>query len=330
MNILVIGLGSMGKRRIRLLKELLGKDVLIAGIDQNMERTTQCESEFQIVTYTTLETALEQQNKFECAFICTSPLAHSTLIRQCLLHGLHVFSELNLVADGYKENMALAAEKGVKLFLSSTMIYRDEMQYLYREMSCISEPVSYNYHVGQYLPDWHPWESYHDFFIGDKKTNGCREILAIELPWIIRVFGPIMDIKVIRKKLTNLQIEYNDCYMILISHKGGNSGMLMVDVVSRVPVRSLKVIGEHLFYAWEGTPNSFIRKDIQENKIEYIDLYEENCELGINNRTINEIQYKNEMMQFFAELDGKAESIYGFQDDLETLRTIDRIENTRI
>lgn len=325
MNILVIGLGSMGKRRVRLLKELFGKNILIAGVDQNVERTAKCRVEFQITTYTTLETALEQ-TKFECAFICTSPLSHSKLIQQCLSHGMNVFSELNLVADGYEENIALAAEKGVKLFLSSTMIYRNEMQYLYHEISCISEPLSYNYHVGQYLPDWHPWENYYDFFVGERKTNGCREILAIELPWLIRVFGPIMDIKVKRTKLTKLQIDYDDCYMILITHHGGNSGMLMVDVVSRASVRSLNVIGEHFFYAWEGTPDSFIKKNIQEKRIEHIDLYNGKCEVGSTNRTINEIQYRNEMRQFFDEMSGSAEPIYGFLEDMETLRVIDKIE----
>lgn len=39
MKVIVIGLGSMGKRRIRLLKER--KDVEIFGIDTQMERVKQ-------------------------------------------------------------------------------------------------------------------------------------------------------------------------------------------------------------------------------------------------------------------------------------------------
>ena len=38
-----------------------------------------------------------------------------------------------------------------------------------------------NISLGQYLPDWHPWESYKSFFVSNKKTNGCRELFAIEL-----------------------------------------------------------------------------------------------------------------------------------------------------
>ena len=37
-------------------------------------------------------------------------------------NGLPVFTELNLVRDGYAENMAKAAAKNLPLFLSSTML----------------------------------------------------------------------------------------------------------------------------------------------------------------------------------------------------------------
>lgn len=38
MKIAVIGLGSMGKRRIRLIKNILGENVEIYGVDSNEKR----------------------------------------------------------------------------------------------------------------------------------------------------------------------------------------------------------------------------------------------------------------------------------------------------
>ncbi len=61
------------------------------------------------------------------------------------------------------------------------------------ESSC---NFSYTYHVGQYLPDWHPWEDIKDFFVNDKRTNGNREILVRELPWLTETFGEVIDFKV--------------------------------------------------------------------------------------------------------------------------------------
>lgn len=324
MKIIVVGLGSMGKRRIRLLKQYF-PFVQISGADKNQERREYSQKEYGITAYNSLEEAVREEF-FDCAFVCTSPLSHNVIIGQCLNYGMHVFTELNLTTDGYIENMRLAAEKNLKLFLSSTMLYRKEIQYLYKSIKDGVEPLSYNYHVGQYLPDWHPWESYQDFFVGDKRTNGCREILAIELPWIIKVFGNVQTLKVLRSKMSKLKIDYEDCYMILLSHENGNTGMLMVDVISREAVRSLKIIGEHTFLSWEGTPESFVFKNVQDKCMEKITLYEDIQEKGKNNKTIIEDQYINELKQFLGELLYGTPSLYSFNEDWETLNIIDRIE----
>ena len=62
-------------------------------------------------------------------------------------------TELNLVRDGYAENMAKAKEKHLPLFLSSTMLYRRETQYIKKAVQDFGKPVHYIYHIGQVLPD---------------------------------------------------------------------------------------------------------------------------------------------------------------------------------
>ena len=49
-----------------------------------------------------------------CAHVTSVELDrdHHRFIKECLQNNLHVFTEINLVADGYAENMALAKEKG--------------------------------------------------------------------------------------------------------------------------------------------------------------------------------------------------------------------------
>ena len=74
-TIAVIGLGSMGKRRIRLLKNQLGKKVI--GIDTNIERLTEVTEIFHIPCYSSIELALNNHNIF-AAVVSTSPLSHAT------------------------------------------------------------------------------------------------------------------------------------------------------------------------------------------------------------------------------------------------------------
>ena len=199
MKIIVIGLGSMGKRRLRLLSER--NDVELFGIDSQESRCEEVKEKFGITCFKSITEAVEAEN-IEAAVISTSPLSHAAIIKECLTHNLHVFTEINLVQDGYEENMALAKEKNLVLFLSSTFLYRKETQTIIEKVQNAKCPLNYIYHVGQYLPDWHPWESYNSYFIGNPRTNGCREIMAIDLPWVVSAFGPIKSVSAIKSKNT--------------------------------------------------------------------------------------------------------------------------------
>lgn len=322
MNILVIGLGSMGKRRIRLLKELY-PECVIWGVDGREERCDEAKILFNIQCCRSIKDVTDSF-MIDFAFVCTSPLSHSTIITECLLNKWNVFTELNLVSDGYSENIELAKKNGCVLFLSSTFFYREEIKYI-KEHVIQNIKWNYIYHIGQYLPDWHPWEDYRDFFVGNKKTNGCREILAIELPWITKVFGNVKAIHVLADKMTGLKIDYNDNYLIQIEHENGNKGTLIVDVVSPVAVRRLEVYTEKRYIRWSGTPESLYEYDQTDNQLKLVKLSEkEEHEEGYSAFVI-ENAYKNEIQEFVNVVTNGKEQIYGLEEDFIILKLIDQI-----
>ena len=324
MNIVVIGLGSMGRRRIRLIKQY-NDSYKIIGVDLNKDRRAISESEFGIETRDSLDEAVKS-HKLNCAFICTSPLSHSKIINLCLENNLHVFTELNLVADGYDENIQLAEEKNKVLFLSSTFLHRAEIKQINNLVKMQDERLNYTYHIGQYLPDWHPWENYKDFFVGEKRTNGCREIFAIELPWLIDVFGNIKDIVVRKSKISCLNIDYDDNYMVILEHESGHKGILAVDIVSRKAVRNLEVFGENLYLSWDGSAEGLKIIDIENKKEENIQLYEKVDQLDQYSKFVVENAYYDEIESFFNTISKNIEPIYDFEKDKKILDLIDRIE----
>ena len=127
MELLIVGLGSMGKRRARLAKGM-DASIRISGVDFAPERRTEAEG-LGITAYESIPAAVADK-KFDAALVCTAPLTHAKIISELLDAGLPVFTELNLVDDGYAENIAKAKAKGLPLFLSSTMLYRGETQYI--------------------------------------------------------------------------------------------------------------------------------------------------------------------------------------------------------
>lgn len=320
MNIVVIGLGSMGKRRIRLMREMY-PDYEVFGIDGRKDRRDEACEMFSISCFASVSDISET---VACAFVCTSPLSHSPIISDCLNRGWHVFTELNLVPDGYDENMKLAKKNNVILFLSSTFYYREETKYI-KSKICADKRWNYIYHIGQYLPDWHPWESYKDFFIGDQKTNGCREILAIELPWLTGSFGEISSTQVVSDKITGLNIGFNDNYMIQLNHENGNKGVLVVDVVSPVAVRRLEAYAENSYISWNGTPDSIMEYDPNAKKLCHVDLKEVAEHKEGYSTFIVENAYKNEIREFFDVVLLQKDPLYGFEQDKKILTIIDSL-----
>lgn len=319
MNVAVIGLGSMGKRRIRLMQEMYPVFTIV-GIDGREDRRAEVAEHFGILCFDQLSNV---DCKLDCVFVCTSPLSHNAIIKEALSRGLHVFTELNLVPDGYDYNIKLAMERNLILFLSSTFFYREEIRYVRERVS--GGKWNYIYHIGQYLPDWHPWESYKEFFLGDKRTNGCREIMAIELPWLTGTFGDVEEIKVFSDKMTDLNIDYNDNFMVQLKHKDGNKGVLVVDVVSPVAVRKLEIYKENEYLTWSGTPESLSEYEKESKEIKPVILSETTEHIEGYRAFVVENAYKNEIREFFdVVLKGKA-PLYGFEQDKKILALIDSI-----
>ena len=325
MKVGVIGLGSMGKRRIRLIKNNF-PEVDIVGIDNSKERCEEVEELFKIETLSDSEEFFKN-NDCNAVFISTPPLTHSKIINSALSYDLNIFTEINLVNDLYDENIKLADDNDLVLFLSSTQLYRKEIKYIDTKISQLDKTTNYIYHIGNYLPDWHPWESYKNFFVGNKKTNGCREILTIELPWIIKTFGEIKQIHVTKNKITDLDVDYPDSFFINIIHKNGSNGTLIIDLVSLKAVRNLEIINEDCYIQWDGTPNGLEEFDINLNEMRKIDLYNEISNEKSYNQTIIENAYLEEIKDFFNVLkSNKKHGVYSFEKDKYILEVIDIIE----
>lgn len=324
MKVIVIGLGSMGKRRIRLLKER--KDVEIFGIDTQMERVKQVTEDLGVSCYNDLQEAIDEENP-TCAFVCTSPLSHAKLINLCLQNKLHVFTEINLVSDLYDENIKLAHDNNCVLFLSSTFLYEEDTKAIINKVRPCNEKLNYIYHVGQYLPDWHPWESYNNYFIGNPRTNGCREIMAIDMPWLVSAFGDIAKVSAIKSKNTDLNIDYADNYLITIEHETGAKGVFAVDVVSRKATRHLEVYGEKLHLTWNGTSDSLYEYDYLESKKDLqVNIEEEAEHVDGYADFITENPYREEINAFFNQVENGITPDWDFEKDKTLLSIIDEIE----
>jgi len=323
MKALVVGLGSMGKRRTRLMLAF-AEDVTVVGVDSNEQRRKEFGELFSSGAFASVAEAVSEFSP-DVGFVCSPPLTHGAIIGDLLLAGVHVFSEINLASDRYDENILLAKQRGLVLFLSSTPMYRKEIEYITGQVGK-RKGLCYRYHVGQYLPDWHPWESYTAFFAADSRTNGCRELFAIELPWIVNAFGEVSNLTSEAKRLSALDIDYPDCFAVTLSHKSGVMGQLMVDVVSRKAVRELEVFSEDLYLRWGGAPDSLYHYDIAAKLDRKIVCYEDILQDTRYSDNIVENAYVEEIHAFFDFINGIGTPKHSFEADREIVALLDVIE----
>ena len=325
-RVLVLGLGSMGRRRLRLLSRFF-PDITLGGSDQRGDRRKAAEAEFSCPVFADFEEALRVFRP-DALVVSTSPSHHKEFVLEGLRRGLHTFSELDLLADGYEELCVLERAREPAAFLSSTMLFREENRWIAENHGRIWRRKFYAYHVGQYLPDWHPWERYDAFFVREARTNAIREILAIEMPWLLWGFGKVMEYHVLWGKTSALNLPYPDTCQLLLRHGDGTQGALTIDCVARCPVRDFRLDGEEGFLVWHGTraslkvvsPSGETTNPLSE---------EEDCawEPGYAD-FISERPYLEELRCFLNRIAGKPETVprYGYAEHGELLLWLDELE----
>ena len=186
--------------------------------------------------------------------------------------------------------------------------------------------MTYIYHICQYLPDWHPWENYKNFFVGDKRTSGVREIFGIDLPWLLDAFGPVKSVYVEKDKLSDLELPYPDSWFVTLRHENGTKGFLAADVVSPKAVRNFECFGEGLHLFWEGSPSSLYHFDHATGRKNPVCTYQTVEHDSRYSDNIVENAYVDELTNFFGVLNGTQQPRYSFEKDQATIELIERIE----
>lgn len=237
MKALIVGLGSMGKRRIRNLKHL-GIDQ-IAGFDLRIDRLDEARLKYDIKVYSSFTDALEGFSP-SIVIISASPESHTEYIEICLANAIHCFIEASVVdKDKIFQLSSIAESSNVVVAPSCTMMYFPGPARI-KELLKTNEfgkAINFTYYSGQYLPDWHPWEDINDYYVSNRETGGCKEIIPFELTWLNDIFGYPNVLSSTKTKLSRLDANIDDIYQICLCYPNRVFGSLIVEVIARPRAR---------------------------------------------------------------------------------------------
>ncbi|AZS82267.1 Gfo/Idh/MocA family oxidoreductase [Achromobacter spanius] len=325
MKLLVVGLGSMGKRRVRnlLANGISPSDII--GVDKREDRAEEARTKYGITAHTTLrDEDVAATNAF---VISTPPDHHLPYAQKAAAQGKHMFIEASVLAEGLEELAQEVDSKKLVAFPSCTMRFFAGPRRV-RELvqsDAIGKVLAWQYQSGQYLPDWHPWEPITDFYVSNPETGGCREIVPFEMVWLEPLFGAVTDIDGRHAKRSDMPAAIDDIYMLQTRHESGALGQLIVDVLSRSAVRHLRITGSEGTLEWDDSA-----KRIRVYSAATGQWTEESVGLGtVESKYINpEEPYIEEIRTYLSCIQSKTAPTYTLRDDIKILDLLYRAEES--
>jgi len=322
MQISVIGLGSMGKRRIRNLQKLGYTNII--GCDTKKSRRDETRKKYRIKTFEKIEDVFDYNPK--AMIISTPPNLHLKYAKLAIKNNIDFFMELNHSSSHVKQIINKIKGKKIIAAPSCTMRYHPivlELEKLLNKKK-IGKILQIHHYNGQNLKSWHPWEDYKKFFVSKKETGGAKELVPFELNWLMYLFSKIESVSANVEKISDLDVDIDDIYQIHTHFKNGIVGNLIFDVISNPSFRETKVIGDKGVILCD-----FKKGIIQINtgkkwRIKKIAVGE--VASGYVGNTPSEKVYEKEIKNFLLAVKHKQKYPFSLNQDLQILKVLDAIE----
>lgn len=323
MKFLVIGLGSMGKRRVRCLQALNVSTII--GFDPREDRRSEAKTKYGITTINSLEEV--DVSSFNAIIISTPPDRHTEYAKIAIDNSIPAFIEASVILEEVKE----IREYNVgKVFIAPSCTLR--FHPIIKDITSMIKSNKYgkitnfSYHSGQYLPDWHPWEDVKDFYVSNRATGGGREIVPFELTWLVDTIGWPHSAKGFFSKTIYTGADIEDSYAFLLKYNGA-LGSIVVDVASRYAVRNLVVNMERGQIQWKWDESCFNLYEVENNRWIKFAQPEFTASSGYN-KNIGEQMYIDEIKAFIAGISDAKLYPNSIDDDIKVLEILNDIEKS--
>ena len=310
MKILIVGMGSIGKRHLGLLLDSGIRDIIVCDTQKTRLEEVR-EINPTVRGYQDYGAAFKED--FDVVFICTPPNTHTDILARAVDKGCHVFCEKPLSMDlkGLDEIERKAQKKSLTVMVGYVYRFCEPIKKIKEilDSKILGKIYSARTIISLYLPDWHPWEDYREFFLSHKDLGGgalLEESHATDyIKWMM---GDVKAVYCINKKLSNLDMDAEDMTIISLEFENGSLGTIHIDLLGRVLRKEAEFIGEKGTVIWD-SERGLVRLFTAERG-----AWEE-FELGFTPDA-----YVDQLSHFFECIREHSQPITSLRDAIETLR----------
>ncbi|MFA4825893.1 MAG: Gfo/Idh/MocA family oxidoreductase [Methanoregula sp.] len=256
MRVLLVGLGSIGRRHLSNIKKNdPSAEIIVWHLQSKKNELRENINDVNKVAYSFDEAIRE---KPDVAFITCPSSLHISIAIMLAQEGIDLFIEKPISSNlvDVENFLRIGKSQKIVIMVGYNMRFHRPLQLLKQKISegAIGNPIGIHAEVGQYLPDWRPGKDYRQSVSAQKELGGGAVLeLSHELDYARWLFGEVKSVSAQVDQLSDLEIDVEDSADIILKFSNNAIGNIHLDMVQRFPTRYCHVVGSEGLLKWDGT-----------------------------------------------------------------------------
>ncbi|EGV27982.1 oxidoreductase domain protein [Thiorhodococcus drewsii AZ1] len=256
-RVAIVGLGSIGRRHLRLLKQLRPEIEMILVRSGKGGRWP--EESLAKASVTSVDEALTMD--VDAAIISSPAPFHVPQAIKLLSAGIPTLIEkpVSHNMDGVHALKGLAEKTQAPVLVGYVIRYSLGARYFYEMArgSRIGEPIAVNIICGSYLPDWRPEQDYRTTASARAELGGGALLeLSHEIDYANWFFGPFQNIGAVLRNTGTLDIDVEDIAELTLRSQSKLPVSIHLDFCRRDAIRQCTLHGSEGTLTWDGIENT--------------------------------------------------------------------------
>ena len=309
MTFLICGLGSIGKRHLKILKSFgCHKFIALRSGKSPIQSTEKVDVEISGF-------AQASQFNIDGALITNPTSLHISTAIEIAKLGIPMFIEkpIGKNFDDVSTLLNLVQQKNIPVLIGYNLIYHPGIDAIrnYINQGKIGKVISAKAQFGTYMPDWHKNEDYKRSYAANISMGGGVILTSIhEQNYLTDMLGKVEEVKAMETVGNVIDIDAEEGIEILMKHTSGAVSNIHLNFFQKPYYRNCQVIGTDGTLFWD-----FM---IPEVKILYKDTSEIK-KLGNGQFELLEASYINQMKHFVEVIERKTEPRMSLQKGIDDM-----------
>ena len=304
MNVLIIGLGSIALKHIKVLKEINANTSIFALRSSKLS-----------VKVSGVKDLFEWEEvvskKFHFCIISSPSSLHLSHIKLVEVLRIPIFIEKPLFINRSQINdFKILDLKNLRSYVACNFRFNPIIEFLKEDLKIKSKNIyEVTAYCGSYLPNWRPNKDYRKVYSSIKELGGGVNIDLIHEPdYFVHLFGLPEHTSVHNRKVSSLEINSNDSSIIYLSYKNFQASITL-NYFRKDARRTLEIVTDEKTIFVDFLKG--IVKDLETNTI----LYQ-------SSEDLIESSYKKQMLFFLNSIKSNEYKMNSIDEALSVLNII--------